>query len=108
MTADLSSLLQELSRRHGEHRAVVGERATLSFCELDRAADAWANALHRSGYARGKHVGLLAGNGPVWLSIAFGVWRSGATLVPLSTFATQRELLELLAHADVDLLVAQP
>ena len=53
-------------------------------------------------------MGLLAGNGPEWLAVAFGVWRAGATLVPISTFVTARELGEILAHADVDALVLQP
>jgi len=54
------------------------------------------------------HVGLLAGNGAAWLAVAFGVWRAGATLVPISTFVTAPELATLLAHADVDTLVLQP
>ena len=41
---------------------------------------------------------------PEWLAAAFGVWRAGATLVPISTFVTARELGEILAHADVDVL----
>ena len=54
------------------------------------------------------HVGLLAGNSPAWLAAAFGVWRAGATLVPISTFVTARELGEILAHADVETLIVQP
>lgn len=42
------------------------------------------------------------------MGAAFGVWRSGATLVPLSTFATERELEELVEHADLDALIVQP
>ncbi|MFN8640284.1 MAG: class I adenylate-forming enzyme family protein [Candidatus Binatia bacterium] len=53
-------------------------------------------------------VGLLAGNQPAWLAAAFGVWRSGATLVPLSTFATARELGEILSRAAVAALLVQP
>jgi len=50
----------------------------------------------------------LAGNGPAWLAAAFGTWRAGATLVPLSTFVTHRELAETLADAELDLLIVQP
>jgi acyl-CoA synthetase (AMP-forming)/AMP-acid ligase II len=64
--------------------------------------------LHRAGYGSGTPVALLAGNGPEWLAVAFGVWRAGATLVPVSTFVTVRELSEILAHADAHVLIVQP
>lgn len=103
----LSFFLTELARQHGSRPAVIGEHSSLSFSELDHKADAWAAALRSAGYGPGAHIGLLAGNGPLWLAIAFGVWRSGATLVPLSTFVTARELRDLAHHADVSLLLAQ-
>jgi fatty-acyl-CoA synthase len=103
----LSGLLREVAAAHADRPAVIGEHDALSFAELDAAAHAWAAAFRGAGL-RGKHIGLLAGNGPVWLAIAFGAWRAGATLVPISTFVTARELAEILAHADVETLVVQP
>jgi len=104
MPATLDELLRELAARHGDRVAVAGADSRLSFAQLDAAAEAWARRLAPLEAA---HVGLLAANGPEWLAAAFGVWRSGATLVPLSTFATPRELGEILAHADVEVLLAQ-
>src|SRR6185369_5557344 len=52
--------------------------------------------------------GLLGGNSPAWVAAAFGVWRCGATLVPISTFVTARELGEVLHDADVQTLIVQP
>jgi acyl-CoA synthetase (AMP-forming)/AMP-acid ligase II len=107
-TRNLSDLLRGLAATHGERAAVVGEQDQLSFAALDQQADRWASALVHAGFGRGSHVGLLAGNGPHWLAVAFGVWRAGATLVPISTFVTARELSEILAHAGANLLVIQP
>jgi fatty-acyl-CoA synthase len=104
----LSTLLRDLALQHGNRPAVVSDTTTLSFIELDRSADAWAAGLREAGHGPGSHVGLLAGNGPDWLAAAFGVWRAGATLVPISTFVTERELAETLAHADVSALIVQP
>ncbi|HXQ20512.1 MAG TPA: class I adenylate-forming enzyme family protein [Candidatus Acidoferrales bacterium] len=104
--ANLGELLRQLAAQHGERPAVIGEHNALSFAALDRAADAWSGLV--AAYGRGAHIGLLAGNGPAWLAVAFGVWRAGATLVPISTFVTARELGEVLEHADIDLLVVQP
>lgn len=107
-SSNLSELLRALAAAHGERPAVVGERHGLSFTALDLAADRWASGLRRAGYGPGAHVALLAGNGPDWLAVAFGVWRAGATLVPVSTFVTPRELGDVLAHADAALLIVQP
>jgi len=106
--SNLSDFLSALANQHGERLAVVGERGALSFAALDRAADRWAAGLRQAGYGPGAHVALLAGNGPEWLAAAFGVWRAGATLVPISTFVTARELGEILAHADAHVLIVQP
>lgn len=105
---DLGGALRAWTRRYGERPAVVGERDELSFAALDRAADVWAAELRAAGCGSGAHVGLLAGNSPAWLAAAFGVWRAGATLVPVSTFVTGRELAEILQHADVATLIVQP
>ena len=105
---NLGDLVRDLAAIHSEHPAVVGEHAALTFAELDRSAGQWARAFIAAGFGIGSHIGLLAGNGPDWLAAAFGVWRAGATLVPLSTFVTAHELGEILAHADVDALVVQP
>src|SRR5690349_1173606 len=105
---NLSHFLRALAQTHADRIAVAGESETLTFPALDQAADRWASAFRRAGYGPGAHIGLLAGNGPQWLAVAFGVWRTGATLVPLSTFVTARELGGLLDHADVGALVVQP
>ena len=106
--SNLSDLLRLLAAAHADRPAIVGEHGAVSFAGLDRAADRWAAGLAHAGYGPGAHVALLAGNGPDWLAAAFGVWRAGATLVPVSTFVTARELGDILAHADANLLIVQP
>jgi len=104
---DLSTLLDNLAATHGDRPAVADVGTTLTFAALHQAAGTWGMALRTAGFGPGARVGLLAGNGPEWLAVAFGVWRAGATLVPISTFVTARELHEILTHADVDILVVQ-
>lgn len=84
---------------------MASAESELTFAELDRRADAWAARLRADGCGPGAQVGLLAPNSPEWLAAAFGVWRSGATLVPISTFVTARELGEIVNHADVEVLL---
>lgn len=109
MTAQtLDALLRDWARRWDQRPAAIGGGARLSFAALDAAAAAWATTLAGAGCAPGARVALLAANQPAWLAAAFGVWRAAATLVPVSTFVTARELGEILAHAEVDAVVVQP
>lgn len=79
--------------------------AACSFAQLEEASRRWAHALLDSGLGPGSRVALWGGNGVRWLERAFGVWRAGATLVPVSTFATPRELAEILESARPDALL---
>lgn len=100
--------MRVLAATYGESVAVSDADDSLSFAALDRAADSWGQGFMAAGFGPGAHIGVLAGNGSCWLAVAFGVWRAGATLVPISTFVTARELAETLDHADVNALVVQP
>jgi fatty-acyl-CoA synthase len=102
----LPALLDELAVRHAEREALVSARGRVRFRELSALASRVAGALAARGVGRGTRVGLLLPNWPEWLAIAFGVWRCGAVLVPLSTLYRPRELAHALEHAEVSVLVA--
>ncbi|MCX8071483.1 MAG: acyl--CoA ligase [Candidatus Binatia bacterium] len=92
--------------RWGSAIAVGEARERCTFEELDGRAECWARALRHSGIEPGARVALWGGNSVSWLTRAFGVWKAGCTLIPLSTFATARELGEILASAQADILLA--
>ncbi|MEO8603632.1 MAG: class I adenylate-forming enzyme family protein [bacterium] len=104
----LDAALTDWAQRFADHAAAIGSGARLRFGELDGAADLWARRLAAAGVQPGARVALLAANQPAWLAAAFGVWRAAATLVPVSTFVTPRELGEILADADVEAMIVQP
>jgi fatty-acyl-CoA synthase len=105
---DLGAALRRWATAWAGRPAAAGTDQTLTFSALDRAATDWAATLLATGCGPGVQVGLLAGNSPAWLAAAFGVWRAGATLVPISTFVTARELGEVVAHADLETMILQP
>jgi fatty-acyl-CoA synthase len=59
-----------------------GRTERLSSGDLLEGADRLASALTRHGVSPGDSVGLLGPNDAAWARWAFGVWTSGATLVP--------------------------
>src|SRR5262249_38512539 len=81
--------------------ALISARGRLRFRELADLADRVARALAARGVGRGTRVGLLLPNWPEWIAIAFGVWRCGGVLVPISTLYRPRELGHALGPARV-------
>jgi acyl-CoA synthetase (AMP-forming)/AMP-acid ligase II len=85
---------------------VAVDDTTLTYAEADRRSAELARALLADGASAGTRVGLLYPNGPEFVVAWLAVSRVGAVSVPLSTFSTSAELVELLRGADVAALLA--
>ncbi len=87
---------------------VVCDDARLTYADAERRSRGLARGLLAAGAGRGSRIGLLYPTGldfvVAWLATA----RVGAIAVPISTFSTPIELRDLLARADVDLLIGVP
>lgn len=101
----LAECADSWGQRWGGSVAVADPAATLTFAALAETSAVWASALHRVGLRPGERVALWAGNSAAWLVRAFGAWRAGCTLVPVSTFVTARELSEILSRAEPQVLL---
>src|SRR5438132_4897585 len=102
----LPAFLDGLAARFGEREALVSARRRVTYAELAAASTAIARGLAARRVERGTRVGLLMPNWPEWIATAFGAWRAGGLLVPLSTLNRPREMAYCLAHAEVRVLVA--
>src|SRR2546422_8186875 len=102
----LPAFLDGLAARFGEREALVSARRRVTYAELAAESAAIARGLAARGVERGTRFGLLMPNWPEWIATAFGVWRAGGLLVPLSTLNRPREMEYCLAHAEVHVLVA--
>ena len=101
----LGDLLDEIALRYPDAEAVVFEGDRLTYTEYRARVRALARGLHRLGVSRGDKVALLMGNRTEWLLVDFAVALLGATLVPVSTWSTARELEYVLRHCDATTLV---
>ncbi len=102
----LPAFLDGLAARFGEREALVSSRRRMTYRELAAESAAIAGGLAARGVGQGTRVGLLMPNWPEWIAIAFGVWRAGGVLVPLSTLNRPREMAHCLVHVGVEVLVA--
>lgn len=77
----LASLLDDAAARWPQRTALADSATTLSYAELDAAADRAAACLRRSGIAPGDRVMLQLPNGCAFAVALFGLLRAGAVPV---------------------------
>lgn len=104
----LGAFLSEVGAVHATREALVfddplrgGETVRWTYAALERAAHAVAARLAARGVGRGDRVGLVLGNRPEMVAAIFGVALAGGVVVPLSTFSTPGELVDLLRRSGV-------
>jgi HIP---CoA ligase len=77
--------LREAASRFPHHEAVVDDLTRWSFTDLYDRSLAVASSLVASGVVRGDRIALWAPNSAEWIAASFGVYMTGAILVPLNT-----------------------
>ena len=85
----------------GDHPAIVmaatGE--TMTFAELEAAANRFANLLRARGIGPGDAFALWLENRPEFHVVAWAAQRSGTTIVPVSTHLTPDEVAYILSDS---------
>jgi acyl-CoA synthetase (AMP-forming)/AMP-acid ligase II/NAD(P)-dependent dehydrogenase (short-subunit alcohol dehydrogenase family) len=91
---------------YGQRPAVIDERGTITFAELDRTARGLAAALHAHFDLRcGQRVGIMCRNHRGFLQAAIAAARLGCDLVPLNTDFAAPQLAHVLARERVSAAV---
>ncbi|MEC9345911.1 MAG: AMP-binding protein [Pseudomonadota bacterium] len=71
---------------------VISDEVTWTYAEVVEQAEAFARGLRARGIGPGDRVALVMGNYPVYIPIAYAVWRLGATLIPVNFAFRAKEL----------------
>ncbi|MFB8142262.1 amino acid adenylation domain-containing protein [Streptomyces parvus] len=79
----LHGLFEQQARRTPDAVALVGDRGSVGYRELDMRANALARRLRERGASRGERVALLLSRGPELITALLGVLKSGAAYLPL-------------------------
>ncbi|MEU6019825.1 amino acid adenylation domain-containing protein [Micromonospora sp. NPDC047134] len=80
---DVSARIRAVCRRTPDATAITDGRRTVTYRELDQAADRVAALLLAHGVRPGEHVGLLTAPGPNSIIGVVGILRAAAAWVPL-------------------------
>ncbi|KQX94808.1 AMP-binding protein [Variovorax sp. Root473] len=101
--------LHEYLRGHARSQpgkaALVWYGRAISYAELDRWSDAFAQALHERGVGKGDRVALFMQNCPQYLVAHFGIQKIGAIVSPCSPMFKAHEFAYQVGDLDAKALV---
>jgi len=97
---NLSVLLESSAFKHGNKPAYTFMDTTLTFAQINGAANQVANGLVAKGIKPGDKIALSCFNLPYFPIIYFGALKAGATVVPLSVLLKEDEIAYHLSDSD--------
>src|SRR4030042_5232162 len=101
----LLDILSDTVRQRPDHTALIFKGRRLSYNELKRLSDAFANALVTLRVKKGDRVALLLPNSPQLILTQLGVWKAGGIAAPINPLYTEGELERLLNECSVEIVV---
>jgi long-chain acyl-CoA synthetase len=97
---NLSILLEQTAQRFPSNKAFTFMDSSLSYAQINGAANQIANGLKSKGIQKGDKVALSCLNLPYFPIIYFGILKAGAAVVPLSVLLKEDEVAYHLADSE--------
>jgi fatty-acyl-CoA synthase len=91
--------------RNGDRPAIIDERGSVTYTEMDRRSNAIANALRARGAHKEIGVGVLCRNHRGMFDASFGALKTGARVLYLNTDFAAPQAKEVCAREGVDMLI---
>jgi long-chain acyl-CoA synthetase len=110
----IGDLLKRAARRFPERIAVTDGDRRVTYTELERDANRFANYLVSRGLKPGEKISTICNNSIEFVKALFGIHRAGLVWVPINTMLGPSDMDYILGHAEVrfalidDNLHAQP
>ena len=98
-------ILRLSAQRHPRKTALIGPAREMTFGELDRESNQFANALLEAGLAKGDRVAVMCPNIPEYGIFHFGAARTGCVQVHLSVMYRAEEIARILDLTGARLIV---
>ena len=104
----LPELMERRAALSPHEPAFVLPSSTLTYAQLQDAAQDIASSIAALGLGGGDRIGYFLGDGPDCLPILFGILCSGATAVPINNRFKAYELSSVIAQSGISLLFTSP
>lgn len=102
---NLSTQLHETAAKFTSKPAFVFMDQETSYTEFDHAVTRFADGLQSLGIKKGDNVALLLGNSPHFIIGLYGLFRLGATAIPINPTYTPDEISYILTNGDVKAVI---
>lgn len=99
-------LFEQRLDKWGDHAAVLTQTSQRTYAEIERDANALASALIQNGVERGAVVGVLTERSAALPATVLGIWKAGATYLPLSADLPPERLAFMAKDAGLAHLIA--
>ncbi|MGH2620888.1 MAG: AMP-binding protein, partial [Anaerolineales bacterium] len=100
-------ILEHNLAERADKLALYSPQRTLTFRQVSQEANQIGNALARLGLEFGDVVGILAFDGPEWVTSFFGTLKLGAVALGMNTLLTPGEFAHILRDSRARVLVVQ-
>jgi len=94
--------------KYGDRQAIQTEETTLTYRELDRDANAIANALTDHGIGVGDRVAVLMENRVEFVTIRVAIIKAGGAIVPVNHRLTEPEMKHILEMSTSNAIIVGP
>ena len=101
----ITTLVHEVARVFGPKPAIISDRWTVTYAELDERVNRLANAFIELGVQHGDRCAVMATDSIEHIETALAICRAGAVYVPLNYRLRQDEVGYLLSDSDPVLLI---
>ena len=92
MASSIGHIPVEAAAQFGDKKALICPDKTLTFNELNRLSNCFANALTSLGVTSGDRVTLYSGNCWEWVVSYYGALKTGAVINPINVMLTPSEV----------------
>ncbi|MDB5573559.1 MAG: AMP-dependent synthetase [Tardiphaga sp.] len=110
----IGDILRRAAKRFADRIAVTDGDRKVSYAEIERDANRFANYLISRGLKPGDKISTICNNSVEMVKALFGIHRAGLIWVPVNTMLGAADMAYILDHAEVrfalidDMLYAQP
>src|SRR5262249_23104895 len=97
----IGDLLKRAARRFPDRVAVTDSARRVTFTELERDANRFANYLVARGLKPGEKISTICNHSVEVVKALFGIHRAGLVWVPINTMLAPADMDYILGHAEV-------
>lgn len=101
----LLDIMRDTANQRPNHTALIFKGKRLSYSELEKLSDAFANALLALRVQKGDRIALLLPNSPQSIITQLGVWKASGIATPINPLYTENELERLLNECGAETVV---